>query len=317
MIYSNIGSFGKWSSVANFLMRRVIRIVPLYWIVATIFLMTLQIVGENPGLSPPYIAASYFFIPYPEPQDGADFPFYFLAWTLEFEMFFYFCFAIALIWRRSVGVPGLCVFMVAYLTVGSLWTFPAPLDYWGQFAASGVRCGMSAGRGLLARRALAGSGMPDVDRCGDRGGARGVVFPRRLAGSSRACLGLARHGAGRRRYAASPPRATGRLETLLAPVGDASYSLYLVHSLVLHHRLPYASARVSPLAKHPAGSLHRIVADHGVPDGLHQLHLHRTSADRIAPTPTSAPLHWSMMSKRQRRLLHDIMLDLTENVISP
>ncbi len=48
MIYSNVGSFGKWSSVANFLMRRVIRIVPLYWIVATIFLMTLQIVGENP-----------------------------------------------------------------------------------------------------------------------------------------------------------------------------------------------------------------------------------------------------------------------------
>ncbi len=193
-------------------------------------------------MSPPYIAASYFFIPYPEPQDGADFPFYFLAWTLEFEMIFYFCFAIALIWRRSVGVPGLCVFMVAYLTVGSLWTFPAPLDYW----VSSQLLEFVAGC-LLAEVYLRGGRLPGPVCLtltvaaivavlvawfflGGWPEARGLVWG--LPATALVAAATLR-----------PPRATGRLETLLAPVGDASYSLYLVHSLVfiiVYHTLLHA-----------------------------------------------------------------------------
>ena len=35
MVYSNTGSFGTILSVSEFLVRRLVRIVPLYWIVCT------------------------------------------------------------------------------------------------------------------------------------------------------------------------------------------------------------------------------------------------------------------------------------------
>ena len=231
MVYSNVGSFGRLSSNSNFLIRRIIRIVPLYWLVSTMFLVTLKAAGEDPGLGLPYIVASYLFIPFPEPQDGADFPFYFLGWTLEFEMFFYLCFSVALIWRRSVGVLGLCGFMVAYLTFGSVLTFPPPFDYWVssqllEFVAGclvaevyvrGLRLTAVTCQSLTVGATIAIfvtwyflGGWPD-----DRGVAWGLP--------AMALVGAA---------TLRPAREAYRLEVMLARVGDVSYSLYLVHSLV-------------------------------------------------------------------------------------
>ena len=231
MVYSNVGAFGRTSSVSSFLIRRIIRIVPLYWLVSTIFLVTLQAVREDPGLSLHYIIASYLFIPFPEPQDGADFPFYFLGWTLEFEMFFYLFFSVSLMWRRSVGVASLCGFMVAYMTLGSVVHFPPPFDYWVssqllEFVAGcllaeaylrGLRFGARTCRSLTLGAILAVfvtwyylGGWPD---------GRGVVW---------GLPAMALVGAATLR----PARAAYRVEAILARIGDASYSLYLVHSLV-------------------------------------------------------------------------------------
>ena len=231
MVYSHVSSFGVVSSIYEFVIRRIIRIVPLYWIVCTIFLVTLKVVGEDPGLGLPYVIASYFFIPFPEPQDGAEFPFYFLGWTLEFEMFFYLLFSVSLIWRRSVGVSGLCAFMVAYLALGSVLKFPAPFDYWVssqllEFVAGclvaevylrGLRLTTLTCRSLSVGAIIAVfvtwyflGGWPD---------ARGIVW---------GLPAMALVGAATLR----PARAAHRFEVLLARFGDASYSLYLVHSLV-------------------------------------------------------------------------------------
>ena len=231
MVYSNAVWFGIISSVPSFIVRRVVRIFPLYWIVCTVFLVMLKTAGEDPGLNFPYIIASYLLFPYPEPQDGADFPFYFLGWTLEFEMFFYLCFSVSLIWRRSVGVSGLCAFMMAYLAFGSVLTFPPPFNYWvssqlleflaGCLVAEVYLRGLRL-TALTCRSLSVGASFAVFVSWYFLGGwpvTRGVVW---------GLPAMALVGAATLR----PARAAHRFELMLARFGDASYSLYLVHSLV-------------------------------------------------------------------------------------
>jgi exopolysaccharide production protein ExoZ len=88
------------STPGQFAVRRVVRIVPLYWLL-TVLLVALAVL--LPGLfhttavSFEAIAKSFLFIPYPNPAHGGElYPLLLPGWTLNLEMFFYVIFALAL-----------------------------------------------------------------------------------------------------------------------------------------------------------------------------------------------------------------------------
>ena len=88
-----------------FIQRRIIRIVPLYWI-ATFFLYFQVSIGF-PGVLPTIdqLLKSLFFIPQYHPQNPTEiWPFLVPGWTLQFEIYFYAIFAIGLAFRRLLPV---------------------------------------------------------------------------------------------------------------------------------------------------------------------------------------------------------------------
>jgi exopolysaccharide production protein ExoZ len=84
--------------------RRVIRIVPMYWLATTVKLVVMVLAGEfvlHARLSPLDTVMSYLFLP-TRNSDGNVFPLLGVGWTLNFEMLFYLLFALALSLRASV-----------------------------------------------------------------------------------------------------------------------------------------------------------------------------------------------------------------------
>ena len=83
-----------WS---EFLKRRVIRVVPMYWIALS--LQVLMVAGLHGQGDPTNIVASYFFLPSRD-ANGFLTPILSVGWTLQYEMFFYALFAAALFLKR-------------------------------------------------------------------------------------------------------------------------------------------------------------------------------------------------------------------------
>ena len=120
MYYLTSENFGSRSYAAEFLKRRIVRVVPLYWLFTALMLVALwQFHGLLRHTDAPLstVIASFLFFPVTR-ADGQIQPILILGWTLEYEMFFYGCFAVALLNRKSVGLSALVVAFVAFVTVG-------------------------------------------------------------------------------------------------------------------------------------------------------------------------------------------------------
>lgn len=108
----------------DFLERRWIRIAPLYWIITSVVLIQLllqshpelQSNGKQLVISRAFVVSSYLFIPYRNSLGSLE-PLLKVGWSLTFEMFFYFLFAAALALRISV-VRFLVPIMVTLVIVG-------------------------------------------------------------------------------------------------------------------------------------------------------------------------------------------------------
>jgi exopolysaccharide production protein ExoZ len=87
----------------SYLRRRLIRIVPLYWIVTTVKLCIL-VAGGNAIFTSWHSIASYLFIP-ARNSLYEIFPVMTPGWTLYFEMFFYSLIALCLYLRKAPLVP--------------------------------------------------------------------------------------------------------------------------------------------------------------------------------------------------------------------
>ncbi|RIV88575.1 acyltransferase [Aurantiacibacter xanthus] len=85
-------------SATEFFKSRLVRIVPIYWIltlgVFSIALFSPNLLGSTQA-NFANLLKSLFFIPY-ERQDGSIFPILFVGWSLNYEMFFYTIFAVFL-----------------------------------------------------------------------------------------------------------------------------------------------------------------------------------------------------------------------------
>jgi peptidoglycan/LPS O-acetylase OafA/YrhL len=104
MVASTASLAGSSDGWKYFSMRRVLRIVPMYWMATTVKLFTMLILPAavlHSALDPGKVVLSYLFLP-SRNAEGAVEPLLGVGWTLIFEMFFYAVFALALLFRANV-----------------------------------------------------------------------------------------------------------------------------------------------------------------------------------------------------------------------
>lgn len=108
MVYVCRDAFARPWAPADYLRRRVIRIVPLYWAMTTLMIAVVVLLPDSVDTAtsdPGQWLASYFFIPYQRLSDGMIRPVLGLGWSLQYEMFFYCLFALGLFLPRRFAIP--------------------------------------------------------------------------------------------------------------------------------------------------------------------------------------------------------------------
>ncbi len=53
-----------------------------------------------------------------------------VGWTLNYEMFFYSCFAFALLFSRKAGVIAVAIILSVFVTINHIRPLPNPVGYW-------------------------------------------------------------------------------------------------------------------------------------------------------------------------------------------
>lgn len=245
MVFSSEKMFAAPGGAAQFMGRRIARIVPLYWLATAIFLIaTLRGAAAGKLLAPSLgeIVSSFAFFPWPRALDGAPRPIHSLGWTLQYEMFFYLVFACFLWLPRTRAVAGVAAFLGALVFVHvafephnvalAYWSDPIVLEFaLGMGVAlahrSGVRLSGVAALALaaLALAALAYDPMHSASEAVDALDPNGFL---RLFGWGAPMATLFAAIVLRERQ----PQA-GPVMRAAATVGDASYALYLFHPLAI------------------------------------------------------------------------------------
>lgn len=108
-------------SPGDFVRRRIERIVPLYWIITTFYVLVLLVAPrlmQTGALDWPHVLSSYLFLPYPHPVVDLMHPLVTPGWTLNYEMFFYVIFAAALFAPREIRLPLIAVTLVGLVVAG-------------------------------------------------------------------------------------------------------------------------------------------------------------------------------------------------------
>ncbi len=106
-----------------FLLRRLIRIVPLYWLFTALLVVVALVMpkfvnGFQTDLS--YILSSFFFVPHYIEEQGFS-PVLNLGWTLNFEMFFYVMFFIAMRLSHRYRALICTALILAFMIAGQLY----------------------------------------------------------------------------------------------------------------------------------------------------------------------------------------------------
>jgi exopolysaccharide production protein ExoZ len=219
----------------DFLLRRAVRILPLYWLttLAVVFAATAwPPLFPAMKLSAAHVLQSLLFLPHRDPN-GQPYPVVVPGWTLDYEVFFYLLFAVALWWfarGRAVLVSVVLTALVLLRPFASLadprqaaYTDPILLEF---VAGLWLGAAWTSGRlpGRIAGVALFGAGLAGF----------AVVSALGLQVSSWRLLLWGVPALAVVAGAVTAERAGLFVRArLLAHVGDASYSIYLVHGLMV------------------------------------------------------------------------------------
>jgi exopolysaccharide production protein ExoZ len=225
-----ITSDGK-TGPGSFIAQRITRVLPLYWAV-TLFVSMVALVAPSLLISTKFdfahLLASLAFIPWPNPGFEGYFPVVIPGWTLNYEMMFYAVFTMCLFfprrWRLAASVAILCALPLSrtlwpeyifftFYTDPIIIEFAAGLVIGAAFTADTstrlVVIAEAVVTGILLCVVASVSSLPGV-----------VVFGLPAALIVCGLVYIERnHGI--------PDSAGGRA------LGDASYSLYLTHIIVL------------------------------------------------------------------------------------
>lgn len=212
--------------------RRVLRVVPLYYLFTTLMVAALLVLpngAKDTTLDPAQILSSYGFFPYAD-SDGRISPVLSLGWTLNYEIFFYALMALCLALPRPlVKVAGMLMalallgLVVDFTTPPlAVWTIPLILEFlfgialarlW-QRGWSRPDVGLSIGALLLGFALLVALDLTPLPRFI----AAGLPAAMIVAGGTLFCP-----------LRPLPDRLLGPGQLL----GDASYALYLSHRFAL------------------------------------------------------------------------------------
>jgi len=234
MVYVAEPLFGRREAPLNFFLRRCARIIPLYWassalLLAYVLLHYRDLAAAN--MSVPAVVASFAFLPYANP-DGSVVPINGIGWTLNYEMFFYFVFALSLLASRRAAVLVITILFCALAVASQLFALPQPLAYWadpiilefvfGMWVALALRKGLGVpiwgtyGLVVVGAGAILGGifwGFEAVPRVLGRGLPAALIVAGIVLSSASASTALGWRA--------------------LGFVGDASYALYLTHPMAL------------------------------------------------------------------------------------
>jgi len=237
MVVTSADEFGSAAAAINFMRRRIVRIVPLYWLVTT-FALGVALYAPNllkaPSGDHHYLAASYLFWPATNAA-GYVRPLVAPGWTLNLEMLFYAVFAAALLFRRGIGLFFLFAslgVLVAARVSGLLSS--VPLNFWGDPIVLGFLLGAATGLAFNKGWRLSGRSAVTLAAVGFA-----IIFLRWMPDAEETALSM--------RLAEAVPTGLILIAFALGPqiderfrlwrpalvIGDASYSLYLVHEFLL------------------------------------------------------------------------------------
>ncbi|MCU0818528.1 MAG: acyltransferase [Beijerinckiaceae bacterium] len=247
MVHASERLFGREGAAKEFALRRLIRIVPLYWLLATAYLILASQFGREanrPDFSAGELIASYVFWPLDLFRDGHPRPFYTLGWTLNYEMFFYALFASALFLPREKAVLAVTAALLALVSLGALVPgLPTPISFWSKPIVLEFVAGM--GIALAHRRGIR---LPRPTQLAMLVTAFVILFADPMGASVKPenwitpndgvrlfCWGLpaALLMAAFMLSPAADQRAEGPLARFWVHLGDASYALYLIHPFVI------------------------------------------------------------------------------------
>ena len=106
----------------RFLLRRLIRVVPLYWIATLCWIALGAGLGLNwIAITPAHVLQSLAFVPHYSPSfPGRVWPVLVPGWTLNYEMFFYAVFAVTLFVAARYRLAALSTIFLALLAQGAV-----------------------------------------------------------------------------------------------------------------------------------------------------------------------------------------------------
>jgi len=233
IIYASRNLFGQKGAFGFFMLRRIVRIIPVYWFYTTLLALVIVFMSDavdTARLELWHLVQSYLFIPHIRPLGDAVRPLLSLGWSLNYEMYFYLLVAILLFLPPRKMITALSLIMISSVVIGAFipetwvmlqfWFAPVVLEFLGGALLgyayiSGKRL---PGVFLWLLSALGGVillGLMAIEASYSDFWPRIAVFVAAMALVSGVTLAK---GAGQLR----PPKS-------LVLLGDSSYSLYLSH----------------------------------------------------------------------------------------
>ena len=219
----------------KFYVRRLIRIVPLYFFITTVgFLLAAFSPIKLNTISSSFVdyILSILFIPFQNSLTGTMQPVIGQGWTLNYEMYFYAVFGLTLLWGHAVRILATTSFMVfVLLVIKGLSPEALPIQFYGDGIVLEFVMGLLLGYAvthLKSRKwinvALVCASVVVLATYAFADGS--LWMPRMVFAGIPSTMLLA---------LAIEAEQKGAMREFKLPiaVGDASYSLYLVHGFVL------------------------------------------------------------------------------------
>lgn len=232
MLHTAGGQLGAPGAGRDFLTRRLIRIAPLYWLL-TAFVVVCHAAGlayVNRPMTPGSVVNSLLFLPTEDIVVN-------VGWTLNYEMYFYALFALCLALGRSVRAAIAAPAMILTgLALGHLF----PEGPWREFLTNRIALEFAFGMGLAAL-VRTGRVSPRLRGVAMSAGVAGLIAASALApadgteglDSSVRFLFWGLPAALVVYGALGVQRVRTRAGRAWLALGDASYSLYLTHTVVM------------------------------------------------------------------------------------
>lgn len=216
----------------DFLLRRAIRIVPLYWALTALIVAVACIAPallSSTRLDASHVLASFLFLPWPNPAFEGDWPVLIPGWTLNYEMYFYAAVAIGLLAPRRLRVILTSAIVIGVLVAVQIAQPTGPVSFYGDDIVIEFLFGLLAGYMFTKVKPLGaplGVFLIGLSFCLVVWMATMTSVPRAVAYGIPALMLVL----GSLQLEAMAKRAVLRPALFL---GDVSYSLYLTHVIAL------------------------------------------------------------------------------------